>query len=130
MALTLFKNITQELTEHEKTVLVPMLMSTLANTHTGNRFTGRELCGWFGACGEAVSGVRLRKMVNYIRTMNLLQPYVLIGAGNGYFITQDVHTVEQQIESLQGRVDAMLAAVDSIKAQKQNLIRNKTALAG
>ena len=33
--LTLFTNITEQLTDHEKNVLVPMLLSTLAATHAG-----------------------------------------------------------------------------------------------
>ena len=100
-----------------------MLLSTMAATHSGNRFTSKNICAWFVACNEAVTGPRLRKMINYIRVMNLARPGVLIGANDGYFITNDVHTVDEQIESLQGRVDSMLAVIDSIKAQKQNLIK-------
>ncbi len=52
--LTLFQNITQELTATEKETFVPMLLDTLQFTHTDNRITGKELCGWFKRCGKYV----------------------------------------------------------------------------
>ena len=123
--LTLFTNITSELTELEKATIVPMLIDTLRHTNSKNRYTGRNISGWFKACGYDVSGPRLRKMVNYIRVMNLLAPFVLIGASNGYYVTDDAKKVAEQIESIEGRIDSMKCVVDSLKAQKQNLIHNK-----
>ena len=60
-------------------------------------------------------------MVNYIRVMNLTKPGVLIGASDGYFIANDLQTVDEQIKSFEGRIDSMKAAVDAIKAQRLNL---------
>jgi hypothetical protein len=123
MSLTLFKNITSELTDYEKKTLVPMLLESLQNTHTCFRIKGRTLCEYFNACRIDVSDVRIRKMVNYIRVMNLASPKVLIGASTGYFLTDIIAVVDAQIESLQGRVDSMTAAIDALKAQKENLKR-------
>lgn len=123
MALTLFENITQELTDFEKNTLVPMLISTLEFTHDGNRQTSKHICGWFKASGQAVSEPRLRKMVNYIRVTNMLKPYVVIGASNGYYITNDIEVVKDQIESIEGRISSMAAVVDTMKAQLLNLKR-------
>jgi prefoldin subunit 5 len=52
---------------------------------------------------------------------------VLIGAGNGYYLTSDPHVVEDQIESIQGRINSMSAVVDSMKAELISLKRRKTA---
>lgn len=123
MALTLFENITQELTGFEKDTLVPMLISTLQFTHDSNRHTGKHICGWFKASGRAVSEPRLRKMINYIRVTNLMKPYVVIGASNGYYITNNIEVVKDQIESIQGRIDSQAAVIDSMKAQLLNLKR-------
>lgn len=127
MALTLFKNITDELTEAEKTKFVPMLIDTLLGSHTGNRMTGKSICGWFRNQGYDVSDIRLRKMINYIRVLNLIKGYVVIGAGNGYFITNEPDIIQDQIDSLQGRVDSMMAVIDSLKAEKINLQHKKSA---
>jgi len=123
--LTLFKNITEELTDLEKETLVPMLVDTLSTTNEDNRTRGKHLAGWLSACGYTTTEVRIRKMVNYIRVMNLCKPKVLIGAQNGYYLTEDIQVVDDQIESLQGRINSMLAAIDSIKAQRINLKYSK-----
>jgi hypothetical protein len=123
--LTLFTNITEQLTEFEKNTLVPMLLETLKHTHIGNRYKGKDICTWFDACRCEVSEARLRKMVNYVRVTNAAKPQVLIGTSTGYFLTDSVSIVNDQIESLEGRIDSMRAVVDSLKAQKQNLQRSE-----
>lgn len=120
--LTLFTNITEELTELEKTKLVPMLLETLRYSSKSNTFRGKELSNWFKASGHDVSEVRIRKMVNYIRVTNAARPNVLIGSSKGYFLTSDLQVVDEQIQSLEGRVDSMKAAIDSIKSQRLNLV--------
>lgn len=120
--ITLFENITEQLTELEKKTLVPALINLLKlHTNKDLRFTGRQLCGWFEKNGYQVSQIRLCKMTSYIRQLNLVAPMVLIGSGNGYFITGDVQIIQDQIDSLQGRVDALNAVIDSLKAQKQSI---------
>lgn len=119
--LTLFTNITTDLTDLEKDKMVPMLLDTLSFTHEKNRITGKNLSRWFNASGHNVSEVRIRKMVNYIRVMNLARPKVLIDAGNGYFLTSDIIIVDDQIESIDGRINSMLAVKDSLLAQRENI---------
>ncbi len=126
--LKLFKNITEELTELEKSTMVPMLVETLRQTDHEHIRKGKDLCTWLKSFGYGVSDARIRKMVNYIRVMNLMAPSVLIGTNQGYFITDDSHVIEDQIESLQGRIDSTQAVIDSIKAQKLNLTHSKFAI--
>jgi hypothetical protein len=127
MSLTLFENITEQLTDAEKEKFVPMLIDTLSYTHPEHRMIGKNICGWFKASGCEVSEIRLRKMINYIRVLNLIPGKVLIGAGNGYYLTDDPKIVEDQIESIQGRIDSMAAVVDSLKAQLVSMKHKKTA---
>lgn len=123
MSLTLFTNITEELTDFEKKTIVPLFLNTLSETHSGNRFKTKWICGWFRASGYRVTDIRLRKMVNYIRVTNKAWPKVLIGASNGYFLTGDIKTVDNQIDSMRGRVNQMNAAIDAMEAQRENLKR-------
>ncbi len=123
--LTLFKNITEEITSLERDTLVPLLISILTLSHEEKRITGNQLCIWFKAQGHNVSAPRLRKMINYIRVRNMLAPAVVIGAGNGYFITTDTGIIEDQIESIKGRMDSMNAFIDTMQAQLQTLKTNK-----
>ena len=122
--LTLFNNITEKMTDLEKHKLVPMLISVLVETNENRRITAAKLSEWFRLAGySSVSGDRIRKMVNYIRQLNLCSPAVLIGASNGYFITTMITVVDLQIESMQGRIDSQAAVVDAMKAQRENLKR-------
>lgn len=122
--LTLFNNITEQLTDLEKKTLVPMLLAVLEDTHEGRRITGRRISEWFKMAGyHSVSEIRVRKLINYIRVMNLAHPKVLIGASNGYFLTSFITVIDKQIESMQGRVDSQVAVIDSFKAQRENLKR-------
>lgn len=119
--LTLFNNITEEVTELEKKTLVKLLLNVLRNAPHGKTTKGKELCGYLQGLGFSTTEVRVRKMVNYIRVTNAAKPMVLIGCSKGYFLTGDLRTVDEQIESLEGRLDSMKAAIDAIKAQRLNL---------
>ena len=124
MALTLFDNITEKLTDYEKQQLVPMLIEVLKDTHESRRITARKLCDWFRVAGvQTMSDTRIRKMVNYIRQMNMCSPAVLIGSSNGYFISKLLTVVDLQIESMMGRIESQLSVVDAMKAQRENLKR-------
>lgn len=120
--LTLFKNITEELTDLEKNTLVPLLLDTLQATSEENCFKSKELCSYLQACRYQVTDVRIRKMVNYIRVTNAAKPKVLIGTSKGYFLTNNIRIIDDQIESMQGRIDSMAAAIDAMTAQRTNLI--------
>lgn len=119
--LTLFKNITEELTDLEKEKLIPLMIELMQRTNETNRFIGKKIIQCFTGQGYPISQIRMCKMINYIRVKNLLSPKVLIGAGNGYFITEDINVIDDQIESLQGRIDSMAAVVDALKAQKLSI---------
>lgn len=120
--LTLFTNITEELTDVEKHTLVRLILERLEYTSEENCYTGKQLCGYLRSLNYQTSEVRIRKMINYIRVTNAARPKVLIGGGKGYFLTADVKVVDDQIESLEGRRDSMNAALDAIKAQRLNLV--------
>lgn len=124
MTLTLFQNITEKLTDYEKQQLVPMLIDVLQDTNENRRWTAGKLVAWFKLAGvQTMSDTRIRKMVNYIRQMNLCNPAVLIGSSKGYFISTMITVVDDEIESMQGRVDSQLSVIDALKAQRENLKR-------
>jgi len=123
MALTLFNNITEDLTKHEKEKIVPAMLHIFEFTNENARVTNTQIRKYLVNFGFNTSDVRVRKMVNYIRQLNLCSPAVLIGASNGYFITKIITVVDAQIESMQGRVDSQAAVIDAMKAQRENLKR-------
>lgn len=134
MSLTLFKNITSEITEFEKNTLVPMIIDTLASKTVKNTVSSKMLSTWLKACGHNVSDIRVRKIISYISGMNIkkgvecnLGDRVIIAAGSGYYVTDDPAMVDQQIESLLDRRTNLDFRIDSLKAQKLNLQHKKSA---
>ena len=97
-----FEEITQELTVYEKETLLPKIVAGLC-TKKGKSMaiTNRLICEAMKARGFQVTGPRLRKIVNYIRTNGLLPG--LIATSQGYYITESVEELDSYIHSLAGR---------------------------
>ncbi len=121
MPITLFENITEDLTDYEKNELVPMLVDTLRFKTATNKVSTRNICGWFKASGVNMTPVRVRKMVAYIRQMQLVAPNVVIGSNDGYYLSNDPCEIQQQIDSLRQRARKINQAADSIAAQLSSL---------
>jgi hypothetical protein len=126
--ITLFENITEDLTELEETSLVPMVTELLQRTSDNNSFTAKRMIKYFIGRGYPISQARVSKMIAYIRVKNLMSPNVVIGGRYGYFITADETIIEDQIESLQGRCDAIEAIIDSLKSQLLSVKRMKESV--
>lgn len=134
MGLSLYNNVATQITEHEKQTIVPMIIDALAYKTATNVVTSKNISAWLKASGHRVSEPRVRKIISYICIMNIKQgkhehlgDHVIIGGGNGYFTTDDPRVCDDQIEDLLRRMDNMKNRVESIRAQKENLLRKKTA---
>lgn len=134
MALTLFRNIADELTDLEKTVIAPLIIDCLKYKTETSTITSKALSNYLRACRYSTGEERVRKILSYIITTNLkkglvedLEDQVIIGAGNGYFVTSDPRVIDDQIESLTKRIDNMKGRIESLKAQKQNLQHKKAS---
>ena len=120
--LTLFENVTSALTLVEINQVVPLLIEKISSRqHKKEAVTNKHLVAWLKSCGYDTSEVRIRMMINHIRNNNL-KP-CLMGSAKGYFVTNNPLIVDQQIDSLMGRINSMRNVVESLKAQKMNLIK-------
>ncbi|RYE28448.1 MAG: hypothetical protein EOP48_33475 [Sphingobacteriales bacterium] len=122
--LPLFEELTKELNEHERKVLVPMLIDTLHGKHIGNKITCGQIVDWFKACGEKTRPERVRTMIKYIRVLRLKQGVtfniegsVIMGMSQGYYLTSDLEEVEKQAESMRGRVRSGQAVVHALEEE-------------
>ena len=128
MALKTFEDITEALTDTERDAIVPILLDTLKFSNDKNAFKGKTLVGHLRACGyHYMSESRLRKLTHYIRVRNLSAPNALIATSKGYFMSGDVNVIEDQIESLIGRIESMKQAVEALRSQLQNIKNYKRA---
>lgn len=114
-----FDNETQLLTEYELKNVLPVILDGLktkigkANAVT-NKFIISRLRGSY-----KVDAARIRKVINYIRTNDLLPG--LIATSEGYFLATTEGELLEYEESLKGREEAIKAVRLSIARQRRIL---------
>lgn len=114
-----FDNETQPLTEYELKQVLPVILEGLktkigkANAVT-NKFIISRLRGTY-----KVDAARIRKIINYIRTNDLLPG--LIATSEGYFLATTEGELLEYEESLKGREEAIKAVRLSIARQRRIL---------
>lgn len=115
-----FEKITADLNEYERTELLPIIVKCLKR-HIGaeNTIASTKICERMRQYGYKIGGVRLRKIVNYIRVKGLVP--CLVASGNGYYVATTAEEVDDYIHSLDGRIDAMKAVRDSLQEQLQTM---------
>lgn len=118
-----FENITRELNEDEL-VLVPLMINGFKKHTIDNPIKSdvvvKKMNDYFQKNGMKMkmTGARLRKIVNYIRS-NSLQP--LIATSKGYFVSNDVDVILDQILSLNQRANSIKECANGLEL----LIKNK-----
>lgn len=114
-----FDNETQPLTEYELKQVLPVILEGLktkigkANAVT-NKFIISRLRGTY-----KVDAARIRKIINYIRTNDLLPG--LIATSEGYFLATTESELLEYEDSLKGREEAIKAVRLSIARQRRIL---------
>lgn len=103
-----FEDFTYELTEQEKSLL-PMLIKGLSNKSSEEPIKASDIVSKMNKFNNGTNlpkmhDVRLRKMVNYIRTNGLLP---IIATSKGYFVSYDENIILEQIESLTQRAKSI-----------------------
>lgn len=118
-----FDNETAPLTGYETGVLLPRLISGL-KTKQGrrsavtNKYIVSRLKGSF-----KISEARVRKIINHIRTNDLILG--LIATSDGYFIAETEEELLEYEENLKGREDAIREVRQSIARQRRKLYEQK-----
>jgi len=99
--ITNFEKLTFELTENEMKI-VPLLIRGFKNYTEKNPIKEPDIVKRFNDRNSEVklTGVRLRKIVNYIRVNGLLP---LIATSKGYYVSYNKEIILSQIKSLNQR---------------------------
>lgn len=115
--ITNFEEITQELTDQEMQ-LIPIVTKGFKNHSATNPIKEPDICESVNTYLEKngykirMTGARLRKFVNYIRSNQLLP---LIATSNGYFVSFEKEVIERQVKSLEQRCRSMQTSADGLK---------------
>ena len=114
-----FEKQTSPLTRYEKEELVPLAVDVLRHC-IGKKYalSNKNFLNRWGG-GYKIGPARLRKIINYIRNRGLIKG--LVANGRGYYIAQSREELENYIESLKGREDALKQLRRSITRQMDKL---------
>ena len=115
-----FDNETQPLTEYERSVILPIILEGL-KTKIGkaNAVTNKHIISRLRGNSYKVDAARIRKVINYIRTNDLLPG--LIATSEGYFLATTEGELLEYEDSLKGREEAIKAVRLSIARQRRIL---------
>ena len=113
--ITNFSEITSELTPDEKALIKVLIAGFETKIGKHNAIKSVTICeriNMVKGLKKKVTGVRLRKMCNFIRSKGLLP---LISTEQGYYISYDKNELAKQIKSLNERADAINNAANGLK---------------
>lgn len=109
--ITGFEEYTSVLNDKEKE-LIPILIKGFPAYTKDNPIKEPEIVERLRAKGYKISGARLRKLCNFIRSKSILP---LIGTSKGYFVCYDKGIIASQIQSLEERADAIKVSAEGLK---------------
>lgn len=123
--INLFENITEELTDYEKEVILPVVIKGL-ETKNGkqNAVTNKYIVGKLSIIGISTSSPRIRKIIHYIRVENKISR--LIATSNGYYISNNIDELDNYIKSLKQRLNSIRSVKDSLTEQRDIFFLNKS----
>ena len=114
-----FEEETQPLTQYEEEVLLPVILKGLQKkVGKEQAVTNRTIAMKMTVAGyEKLCGARVRKVINYIRTKDLLPG--LIATSTGYYIATNAEELKEYEESLLGREMAIKEVRLAIARQRR-----------
>ena len=115
-----FSNETSPLNDYELRVLLPVILAGLKDKQgKRNAVTNGYIIGRLKQQGYRIDAPRLRKVINHIRTNDLIPG--LIATSEGYFLAEDEQELMDYEESLRGREEAIKAVRLAIARQRRML---------
>lgn len=107
---------TKPLTAYERDTLLPIIIQGIqAKVGKEKAITNHEICKALRNQGHKISNPRLRKIINHIRTNNLV--IGLIATSDGYYIAENKGELLTYLESLKGRENAIRVVRLSLENQ-------------
>lgn len=115
-----FSNETSPLYDYELRVLLPVILAGLKDKQgKRNAVTNTYIIGRLKAQNYKIDAARLRKVINHIRTNDLIPG--LIATSEGYYLATSEQELMDYEDSLRGREEAIKAVRLSIARQRRIL---------
>lgn len=110
-----FENLTYEITPDEEQIMSSLIAGLRKRVGKEHAITGSEIVSKINDSMKPkrkFTEVRLRKMVNHIRSHAMLP---VLASSSGYYISYDKAEVQQEVESLMQRANGIRIAADGLK---------------
>ena len=114
-----FEEYTHDLTEYELSLVPKFVNSFQSKVGKEHAVTAKMIEEKMTVAGHKVSGPRIRKIVNYIRNMGLVEG--LVASSSGYYISNDHKEISDYIQSLEGREGAIRVVREGMEAYLRRL---------
>jgi hypothetical protein len=115
-----FSNETSPLNDYELRILLPVILAGLKDKQgKRNAVTNNYIIGRLKAHGYRIDAPRLRKVINHIRTNDLLPG--LVATSEGYYLATSEQELMDYEDSLRGREEAIKAVRLAIARQRRML---------
>lgn len=115
-----FSNETSPINDYELRVLLPVILAGLKYKQgKRNAVTNGYIIGRLKQQGYKIDAARLRKIINHIRTSDLLPG--LVATSEGYYLATSEAELMDYEDSLRGREEAIKAVRLSIARQRRML---------
>ena len=85
--------------------------------------TSKQICDFYKSQGYKMTGARVRKIINHLRTTNAVP--LLLASSKGYYRSTDPEDALRFIRSLTERMEAIQVVKSSIKTQLSKLRHNQ-----
>lgn len=114
--ITNFESITKSLSPEEVIVIMPVIR-VLYTASYEKPMKSPEIVSIINrnrdkiGAGVRFNGIKLRKIVNFIRSESILP---VIATSRGYYVSFDKQEIADQIKSMEDRADAILHAKDGL----------------
>jgi hypothetical protein len=111
---------TQPLTDYEEVCLLPIVRRGLElKVGRASAVSSSHIVSRMKACGYKLDGPRLRKIINHIRNNDLVPG--LIATSDGYYVAQSESELDDYIESLIGRENAIRSVRKAMERQRDRM---------
>ena len=120
-----FEEYTHDLTDYELLLVPKFVQSFSTKVGKVHAVTAKVIEEKMTAAGSKLSGPRIRKIVNYIRNMGLVEG--LVATSTGYYISTDLQEVSDYIESLESREGAIRVVREGMENYLRRLKKEKNA---
>lgn len=116
--ITGFEELTEPLSDQEREVFLPPIIRGLrVKVGKAMAVTNKDIVrGLAINLDIKISEARVRKMINHIRNNDIIP--CLIATSKGYYIAESPEEMDEYIQSLEGRIEAITADAQSMRRQK------------